>query len=325
MCEGSITSRMKRYINLIGLLVLVSTFLLSVLGLFSNEHLIFELASHFRVHYVIAACIASILFLNCRAHLLAFLSIVLLVLNMAFVFPWYFGIKETASKDDMKLLLSNVLTSNRNYGNFISLIQKENPDIIVVMEINKNWVNALDLLKKEYMYSSLAPRADNFGIGVYSKLPITMESIKYFGASGVPSIVLSLDTGEAALTLVATHPLPPIGDSYFKSRNMQLFHVAKEIEKINGPLILAGDLNTTMWSSYYNQLEKNAKLRNVRRGFGINATWPSQFGFFGIPIDHILVSEEIGVVNLKVGASVGSDHLPLIVKFSIIASVSSGT
>ncbi|SMF03940.1 Uncharacterized conserved protein YafD, endonuclease/exonuclease/phosphatase (EEP) superfamily [Alteromonadaceae bacterium Bs31] len=316
---------MKRYINLIGLLALASTLILGVLGLFSHVHLIFDLASHFRVHYAITACVASIIFLFYRAHWLALLSIVSLAFNLAFVVPWYFGSKETASKEDIKIFLSNVLTNNSDHGRLVSLIQNVSPDIIVVMEINNSWVNALNVLENEYSYSKLAPREDNFGIGVYSKLPIIMGSVKYFGSSGVPSIVLSLEAAKGTLTLVATHPVPPIGDDYFKSRNKQLSHVAKEAEKISGPFILAGDLNTTMWSSHYSQLEKNGKLRNVRRGFGINATWPSGLGILGIPIDHVLISDEIRVVDVRVGASVGSDHLPLIIELSIIGSVSAGT
>lgn len=315
---------MKRYIYLISLLALASILILSILGLFSSVHLMFDLASHFRVHYAITACTTSIVFLFCRAYLLVFISIAFLILNLAFVLPWYFGSQEAGSNNDIKLFLSNVLTNNNDHKSFVSLIQNENPDIIVVMEINKSWVNALDLIKNEYTYSKLAPREDNFGIGVYSKLPIIMESVTYFGSSGVPSIVLSLEAAKSTLTLVVTHPVPPIGDDYFKSRNEQLSHIAQEAEKISGPLILAGDLNTTMWSSHYSQLEKNGKLRNVRRGFGINATWPSRLGILGIPIDHVLVSEEIGVVDFKVGASVGSDHLPLIVELSIIGGVSSG-
>ena len=316
---------MKQFINLIALLALGSTLILGVLGLFSNVHLIFDLASHFRVHYAITACIVSIIFLFYRAHWLTFLSIVSLVFNLAFVAPWYFGSQETASKEVIKLFLSNVLSSNSDHGSLVSLIQNESPDIIVVMEINKSWVDALNILTNEYTYSKLAPREDNFGIGVYSKLPIIMGSVKYFGSSGVPSIVLSLEAAKGTLTLVAAHPVPPIGDDYFMSRNKQLSLIAQEAEKISGPFILAGDLNTTMWSSHYSQLEKNGKLRNVRRGFGINATWPSGFGVLGIPIDHVLISGDIRVVDLKVGASVGSDHLPLIVELSIIGNVSSGT
>jgi len=37
----------------------------------------------------------------------------------------------------------------------------------------------------------------------------------------------------------------------------------------------------------------------------------------GIPIDHCLVSPEIIVTKRSVGPSVGSDHYPVIIDFSI--------
>jgi len=51
-------------------------------------------------------------------------------------------------------------------------------------------------------------------------------------------------------------------------------------------------------------------------------SWPA-FLFFKwlmIPIDHCLVSNDIRVVDVKTGASIGSDHLPLIVELEIAAS-----
>ena len=150
---------MKRCIYLIGLFALVFTLIFSIASLFSSEHLMFDLVSHFKAHYAIAACVLFVLF--CRIKSLAFLSIGLLVFNLAFVLPWYFGSKEMATKEDIKLLLSNVLISNNNYGSFISLVQNEIPGIIVVMEINEAWVGALHALKKDYsclLYTSPSPR-----------------------------------------------------------------------------------------------------------------------------------------------------------------------
>lgn len=318
---------MKRYFYLMSLLALLATVICSVLGMFSKAHLIFDLASHFRPHYAIAACIALIIFFFYRSYWLALLSVIVLIFNLTFIVPWYFGNQEAASKEreDIKLFVSNVLGSNRDYRSIISLIEKENPDIIVVMEINGGWVNALSVIKKKYMHSKLVPREDSFGIGVYSKLPILMESVEYFGLSGAPSIVLSLGSAQGNVTLLATHPMSPVGADRLKSRNKQLLDIAQEAQKIEGPLIVAGDLNTTMWSSHYRQLEKNGNLRNARRGFGINATWPSPLGILGIPIDHVLVSDDILVVDLKVGESIGSDHLPLIVELSISGTASQGT
>jgi endonuclease/exonuclease/phosphatase (EEP) superfamily protein YafD len=83
--------------------------------------------------------------------------------------------------------------------------------------------------------------------------------------------------------------------------------------------MLMGDLNTTMWSPYFHELETQAGLRNARDGFGILPTWPQkgQWPMFRIPLDHCLVSPEIRVEAFRVGSNIGSDHLPIIVDVTI--------
>jgi endonuclease/exonuclease/phosphatase family metal-dependent hydrolase len=54
-------------------------------------------------------------------------------------------------------------------------------------------------------------------------------------------------------------------------------------------------------------------LISARRGFGILPSWPTQRPVLVIPIDHVLVSSEIGVVDFRVGKGTGSDHLPVTV------------
>nr|WP_094673053.1 hypothetical protein [Hydrocoleum sp. CS-953] len=77
---------------------------------------------------------------------------------------------------------------------------------------------------------------------------------------------------------------------------------------------MAGDLNTTMWSPYYQKLEQKTGLRNSRLGFGILPSWPAKgfshsivfyilSRFFQIPIDHCLISSEIKVVNVETKAN----------------------
>ena len=111
-------------------------------------------------------------------------------------------------------------------------------------------------------------------------------------------------------------PTVPIKQQSFLDRNKQLAAIG-EYAPVKNPLIVVGDFNTTMWSPFYTNMVKTAKLRNARSGFGILPTSPAFLPLAYIPIDHFLVSKEIGVLNIYTGQNVGSDHLPLITDLAI--------
>jgi len=80
-------------------------------------------------------------------------------------------------------------------------------------------------------------------------------------------------------------------------------------------VIIAGDLNVSMWSPFYRSLIKQSGLHNARQGFGILPSQSGiapQFAILSAPIDHCLVSSDIQVENFRLGSNIGSDHLPII-------------
>jgi endonuclease/exonuclease/phosphatase (EEP) superfamily protein YafD len=96
-------------------------------------------------------------------------------------------------------------------------------------------------------------------------------------------------------------------------RNLEFLDLARMIGAEHDPVVLAGDLNSTGWSPRFTDLLADARLRDSRQGFGVQASWPTQFMLLGIPIDHCLVSPEIQVLDRRVGGPVGSDHLPIVI------------
>jgi endonuclease/exonuclease/phosphatase (EEP) superfamily protein YafD len=268
-----------------------------------------DLCVHFQFYYLtgLVVCVGLLTWLRRWGWVL--LLLVGLYLPVQAVAPGY-GPRPAAAVPghSLKLLLANVLTQNRHYTDFIALIESEQPEVVAVLEANQAWVQALKPLGGAYPYQKLVPREDNFGIALYSRLPLQAVAVRSFGAAGVPSILAEVLHEGITVTLVATHPLPPLSPTHFALRNEHLGTLARELAGLKQPVILAGDLNTTMWSVSYRALEQHTGLRNVRQGFGVLPTWPS--GSLGsmLALDHVLVSSAVGVQALKTLRVRGSDH-----------------
>jgi endonuclease/exonuclease/phosphatase (EEP) superfamily protein YafD len=177
------------------------------------------------------------------------------------------------------------------------------------MEVNAKWLENLQWIRGEYSYKFEAPQENYSGLALYSRLPFHDPKIVYFGASATPAIVATFAFGEG-FDLILAHPAPPMDSVRAGLRNLQLSEIADYIAASEKNVVLAGDLNTTMWSPYYADFANRSMLKNARTGYGIGATWPP-IPVFGVPIDHILATSPVHVSGFKVHRSVGSDHLPI--------------
>ena len=296
------------------------TILGSLLGLLNNLWFGFELLSHFKLQYAISSLILGLIFYLSKRVKLATLMACCLLLNTMFILPWYIDKTVMPSPiqtyHSLKLLLSNVNRSNNNHQALLSLIDKEQPDFIAVLEVDNSWIETLTTLQARYQHKLTLPRDDNFGIAVYSKYPFEQIEARNYAISFIPSIFATIKIQQKPLSIIATHPMPPIGKTMYGARNYQLRELGHYLKTINHSKILMGDLNISMWSDTYHNLSEQGQLTNVRKGFGIHPTWPAQLSLklAMIPIDHILVSDDIKVTKVKTGPNIGSDHLPLIVE-----------
>ncbi|MFH1707073.1 MAG: endonuclease/exonuclease/phosphatase family protein [Planctomycetota bacterium] len=281
----------------------------------------FELTSHFRMQYFLLLLVA-VPFLAWRRRWTALgTATAALLVNGAVILPFYFHPVNTVADtrgETLRILSANVHTSNTRYDRLLDLIKKEDPDIIVLNEINAEWNEALASLEETYRYNKRVPRPDNFGIAIYSRFLFRKAEIVEFGEGYVPpTIIAEVQKGEAVFNVVATHPLPPIGPWYYARRNSQLASLAEYISLIDRPVVMAGDLNMSVWSHYYRKFLAGSGLKDARQGFGVYPSWPTVLPFLYIPIDHCFCSREVTVVKYRTGARIGSDHLPVIVDLVI--------
>lgn len=284
-----------------------------------------DLFCHFRVQYVCVLLPLSVLYAARRRWRMTAALAAVLAVNVALIAPLYFGgSPSTAGGAPVRLLSANVFVGNGNTQPIIELVREERPELFLAIEVDPRWLSALDAIKDDYPYVISAMRNqgyggfDPFGMALFSHKPATVSEVRRVGVQGLPVILAEFDLdGGASLTVIGTHPYPPVRRECAAVRDEYIAGVADIAASVEGPCVVLGDLNTTSWSPVFTRLVKRSGLRDSRHGFGIQPTWPDGNRLLRIPIDHALVSGEITVVDRRVGPSIGSDHRPLIIELGI--------
>lgn len=315
-------------ISLLGLIAAAGTVAAtaSVLGFFGMYNWFFDLCSHFRVQYCLGLGVVAGLLLFPGKWRMAAVFGIFAMINLAVILPLYFWGEPVPAVNErsVRALLANVNTQTGDAAAVVTMIRRFDPDIIVLEEVNARWLADLESVLSGYKHTEQEPREDNFGIGLWSRYPFLHACIAYIGAAEVPSIVAEIETPQGRCSVVATHPLPPIGKVYSDLRNDQLAELPRWVRQAASPVVLLGDLNVTPWSSYFKRLLRESGLKNSSQGHGVLPTWPTFNPLLRIPIDYCLCSEGIKIVGRETGPDVGSDHFPVIVDFVIKQDEKSG-
>lgn len=288
-----------------------------LLGFLGKYHWVLDGFAHFRIYYCFYFMFLGVGALSLKMKKEAIAGLVFFLLSGIGLVKYYVPIDKVDSVTDIKILSINLLSSNNNSDEVLDFILNEDPDIIVLQEVNQKWDTNLSSLVSTFPFKLTEIREDNFGLVVLSKVELIDPEKVILSNSGVPSFYFKINKNGKETHLIATHPLPPIGTDYFDYRNEQFTNLNKLVKTLNGRTVLIGDLNTTSFSPNFSRITDGTSLRDSRLGFGLQSSWNAQIPFISVAIDHVLVSKEIKVKDRRVGADIGSDHFPVIIKIGI--------
>ena len=208
----------------------------------------------------------------------------------------------------LRVMGSNLLASNTQHEKHIKYINEIEPDVIIFVEYTNAWATALLSSLTGYPYTVSMPRESSSGIAIFSKYPFNSENSMVLANAIRPSIEVVLSVENSELTIIGTHPPPPISQPRYMERNNQLQGLANVAKEIATPLVVLGDFNITPWSHHFREFLETGKLHDGRRGFGILPTWPSGFFPLQIPIDHVVVNDQVQIVAMETSRGLSSDH-----------------
>lgn len=315
--EGSENPSKRGFGRILAILVGLAICVQALATLGAKLHPILELAAHCSLHSLVLAGIFLPLFICLREWTLTFCVGLATVFLLFLTQPWNLVALGSPPDDNLarlKVLSWNLHSVNPNLSQIAALIRREDPDILVLIEVRPGLLDELDSVTRDYPCVFSIPSWGGHGIAILSRIPDTQFEIEEFEFPIQPAIVSSLPvvSGDSPLQIVALHTLSPLPPWRRAIRDRQLDAFLAWSEKQKSPLCVCGDLNITPWAPAFRRLVQSG-FQDSRLGAGNCATWPSGLGMFGIPIDHALSKNGCQILNRRVLADApGSDHRAIV-------------
>ena len=216
----------------------------------------------------------------------------------------------------ISLLVANVLTPNHKYHLLLEQINRLQPDVVLTLETDQVWQEALKPIEADYPYRVAVPQDNLYGMHLYSRLPLADTEVKFILSDETPSIhaTIRLRSG-LSVQLYCLHPKPPSPTEAKDStlRDAELLIVGDQIKDIDESCIVMGDLNDVAWSRTTRLFQRISGLLDPRVGRYFMNTFHADYPLLRWSLDHIFHSTDFGLVEMKRLPHIGSDHFPIYV------------
>jgi len=227
--------------------------------------------------------------------------------------------QDKTAQNELSIMVSNVLMSNESYDKLMAVAQGKNPDMLLLLESDSVWQQALQPVTEKYRYRVEIPIHNTYGMHLYSQLPLRQKRVSYLLENDIPSIKTFVELRSGIwVELHAVHPKPPVPTEAPNSRkrDAEIVMVARDIADSKYPVVVAGDFNDVAWSRTTELFQEVSKLLDPRIGRGLYSTFNAEYPLLRWPLDHVFHSDHFKLVHIERLPDIGSDHFPMYIKLS---------
>lgn len=300
------------------------------IGYLAGFSAVFDFSAQFTAHWLMIAVFATVAcFFGRRAYTLLACGLVAAVVAPTALTAWYAagsvdraagpiafapaaeaaaGVK-TNDRRRFTVLSFNTYNHNTDLAALAAEIQRHHADVVILIEFGPNKAALKARLLNDYPHHRSCDDNWDCAIGIFSRLPVAgFQVVAPHDDAGPSMISAEIVVDEQAITIIGAHVLSPNHGP--RANFIELDHLAGKARVRRLPMVVAGDLNTTIWANAFDNFRRKSGLTHMG---ALIPTWPTlpvhlpQLG-----IDHVFTSPELRLVSIASGNPAGSDHTPLL-------------
>ncbi len=205
-----------------------------------------------------------------------------------------------------KIAHFNLSSSQGGFDRLVQIIKKTEADIISLQEVTPDWKVVLnEEFADLYPYHSCIVRSDPFGLAIYSKHPLQLDT---FFFEDLPNLAGSFrpDPVSPDISFIASYITPPLYTQAYEQFKSHLKTISNyALDNSVPPILTIGDYHAPAWWNEIQGFRSTLHLNDSRRSAVV-----SQKGIFETPVDYIFHSTmlrcvDFSEINLDGGGHVG--------------------
>lgn len=296
----------------------VAPLAVALAALSGSDHRLPDIVAHFTAPALAATAICLLVAVCLRlktAMVSGFLALVLLVIA---VWPQWFPDTREADENAPVLTVysANLYALNTDVEAMSASIAAARPDIVMLVELGDAPASQLDRLLPDHPFRFVSAPG-NITVApsrtlIASRWPI--EPIPENRKDRVSALAAIAQTPLGPTGLMSVHLTRPWPYVPQQGQIAQVKDLSQLGPKLGRQAIVTGDFNSISSGRIGRQVKQSMNLIPAPARLG---TWPTSMpAVFGMTIDQVWYSDELAVLERKLGEPTGSDHRPVITRFT---------
>jgi len=226
----------------------------------------------------------------------------------------------------LRLAVANVYVDNPTPEDAARQLVGCGADVIVIAEATPSFMETFDAAggKESHPHRVLDPAdTSDYAVAIASRLPLEPASqMRRIGPLNLAVAEIKVDG--VLTTIAGLNPEAPFDSGGYEQWRAQIEALESFVPEVVGPLVVAGDLNTTRFRPEFQELLDTGLIDCIdalgqawKPSFSLRSVLPLGAWSLVMRLDHALSNDGVRPLRVRNLEARGSDHLPFLITLAV--------